>query len=42
MMTTKKNANNFCSQLFNSWIRVDTAYLQEKKQIKTEKTEAKK
>ena len=37
MMTTKKNASDFCSQLFNSWIRVDSAYLQEKKQRKTEK-----
>ena len=42
MMTMEKNSNDFCSQLFNSWIRVDTAYLQEKKQVKTEKNEVKK
>ncbi len=35
MMTTKKNNSDFFSQLYNSWIRVDDAYLQDKKNDKS-------
>ncbi len=31
MMTAKKATKDFCSALFQSWLRVDTAYLQDKK-----------
>ncbi len=31
MMTAKKDSKDFCSALFQSWLRVDTAYLQDKK-----------
>lgn len=41
MMTAKKN-NDFCSQLWNSWIRVDSAYLQDKKVQKNKKEDSKK
>lgn len=31
MMTAKNVSKDFCSALFQSWLRVDTAYLQDKK-----------
>lgn len=42
MMTATKTTKDFCSALFQSWLRVDTAYLQDKKtaEVKAEEKKA--
>lgn len=42
MTTVKKTNSDFFSQLYNSWIRVDDAYLQDKKNDKSRADESKK
>lgn len=37
MKNTKTTSSNFCSQLWSSWIRVDSSYLQNKKDQKEKK-----
>lgn len=42
MMNAKKNSRDFFTQLFDSWLRVDTSYVQSKKDAAKDRGTAKK